>query len=458
MTIATKRQMRLGLFLQGAGHHIAGWRHPDAESGSENLALLQQAARTAERGKFDMVFLADGLTSGPDAHPSFAMRIEPLCLLSALAMSTSHIGLAATASTTYSEPFHIARVFASLDHLSQGRAAWNVVTTSYDKSAANFTRGNHPEHCQRYAMAGEFVDVVKGLWDSWEADAVVRDKAAGIYFEPTKVHALNHQGPFFSIKGPLNVSRAPQGHPVLIQAGSSNDGQELAARTAEIVFTAQQTLESAQAFYGDLKSRLSKYGRTPSQLHVMPGIFPVIGSSEQEAQDKYGQLQRWVDTAGDLSPGALSLLSDRLGHDISSYPLDGPLPSLPESNQNRSRAKLLTDLARRDNLTLRQLYHVVAGARGHRIVCGTPQHIADALEEWFHGEAADGFNIMPPYLPAGLDDFVDLVLPELHRPLFFRTEYQGSTLRDHLGLTVPPNRYEQAEHDTTDQGRTQWSA
>jgi FMN-dependent oxidoreductase (nitrilotriacetate monooxygenase family) len=442
MTTADNRQMRLGLFLQGAGHHIAGWRHPEAQSGSENLALLQHAARTAERGKFDMVFLADGLTSGPDAHPSFAMRIEPLCLLSALAMSTTHIGLAATASTTYSEPFHIARAFASVDHLSNGRAAWNVVTTSYDKSAANFKLGNHPEHSQRYAMAGEFVDVVKGLWDSWEPDAVLRDKQAGVYFDPAKVHALNHQGPFFSIKGPLNVSRAPQGHPVIIQAGSSGPGQDLAARTAEIVFTAQQTLEAGQDFYRELKAQLPKYGRSPAHLHVMPGVFPVIGKTEQEAQDKYAQLQSWVDTSGELSPGALTLLSDRLGHDISSYPLDGPLPDLPESNQNKSRAKLLTDLARRENLTLRQLYHVVAGARGHRIVCGTPLQIADALEEWFIGGAADGFNIMPPYFPAGIDEFVDLVVPELQRRGLFRTEYSGKTLRDHLGLPYPRNRYE----------------
>ncbi|MBB3212779.1 FMN-dependent oxidoreductase (nitrilotriacetate monooxygenase family) [Herbaspirillum sp. Sphag1AN] len=442
MTQQTPRQMHLGLFLQGAGHHVAGWRHPDADSGSENLALLQRAAQTAERAKFDMVFLADGLTSGADAHPSFAVRIEPLCLLSALAMGTTHIGLAATASTTYSEPFHIARAFASLDHLSNGRAAWNVVTTSYDKSAANFTRGNHPAHEQRYAMAGEFVDVVRGLWDSWQDGAVLRDKSSGVYFDASKVHALNHQGPFFSIRGPLNVSRAPQGHPVLIQAGSSSDGQELAARTAEIVFTAQQTLESAQAFYRDLKSRLRKYGRQPEHLHVMPGIFPVIGSSEQEAQDKYAQLQSWVDTTGELSPGALALLSDRLGHDISGYPLDGPLPDLPESNQNKSRAKLLTDLARRDNLTLRQLYHVVAGARGHRIVCGTPVQVADALEEWFLKDAADGFNIMPPYFPTGLDEFVELVVPELQRRGLFRTEYQGRTLRAHLGLTVPANRYD----------------
>ncbi|HKT65838.1 MAG TPA: LLM class flavin-dependent oxidoreductase [Burkholderia sp.] len=432
----SRRRMRLGLFLQGAGHHVAGWRHPDAESGSENFDLLRRVVQTAERAKFDMVFLADGLTSGPDAHPSMAMRFEPLSLLSALAMHTRHIGLAATASTTYSEPYHIARVFASLDHLSGGRAAWNVVTTSYDRTAANFTRGNHPDHAQRYEMAGEFVDVVKGLWDSWDDDAIVRDKARGIYFDPAKVHALDHAGRFFNVKGPLNASRPPQGHPVVIQAGSSGPGQDLAARTAEVVFTAQQTLDEAQAFYRDLKGRLAAYGRAEDALAVMPGVFPVIGRTEQEAKDKYAQLQQWTDTSG-----ALTLLSDRLGHDVSKYPLDGPLPDLPESDQLKSRARLLTDLARRENLTLRELYYLVAGARGHRIVWGTPTQVADALEEWFDGGAADGFNIMPPYFPGALDDFVEHVVPELQRRGLFRTEYEGTTLRDHLGLARPPSRY-----------------
>ncbi len=433
---AERRQMRLGLFLQGAGHHVAGWRHPEAESGSENFELLRRVVQTAERAKFDMVFLADGLTSGPDAHPSMAQRFEPLTLLSALAMHTTHIGLAATASTTYSEPYHLARVFASLDRLSGGRAAWNVVTTSYDRTAANFTRGNHPDHAERYEMAGEFVDVVKGLWDSWDEDAVVRDKARGVYFDPAKVHALDHEGRFFRIKGPLNASRPPQGHPVVIQAGSSGPGQDLAARIAEVVFTAQQTLEEAQVFYRDLKGRLAKFGRAGQALHVMPGVFPVIGRTEREAREKYEQLQQWIDTSG-----ALSLLSDRLGHDVSRYPLDGPLPELPESDQLKSRAKLLTDLARRENLTLRQLYYLVAGARGHRIVWGTAGQVADALEEWFTQDAADGFNIMPPYFPGGLDDFVEQVVPELQRRGLFRTEYAGSTLREHLGLPRPASRY-----------------
>lgn len=434
----TPRQMRLGLFLQGAGHHVAGWRHPDAQSGSENLQLIQRIAKTAEDAKFDMIFLADGLSATPDMHPMAALRFEPLTLLSALAMTTSHIGLAATASTTYGEPYHIARQFASLDMLSQGRAAWNVVTTSYDRTAANFTRGNHPSHAERYEMAGEFVDVVKGLWDSWEDDAIVRDKSTGVYFDPNKLHELNYEGKHLRIKGPLNAPRPPQGHPVVIQAGSSEPGQALAARTADVVFTAQQTLEEARDFYRGLKSQLGQWNRNPAHIHLMPGVFPVIGRTEQEAKDRYEQLQQWVDTSG-----ALSLLSERLGHDISGYPLDGPLPDLPDSEQLKSRAKLLTDLARRENLTLRQLYHLVAGSRGHRIVVGTPVQIADALQEWFEGEAADGFNIMPPYFPGCLDDFVSLVLPELRRRGLFRTEYSGRTLREHLGLDRPISRYAQ---------------
>jgi FMN-dependent oxidoreductase (nitrilotriacetate monooxygenase family) len=425
--------MRLGLFLQGAGHHVAGWRLPGAEAGGENLPLLQRIAATAERGKFDMIFLADGLTTAKDAHPSMIARLEPLMLLSALAMSTSRIGLAATSSTTYGEPFHVARAFATLDHLSQGRAAWNVVTTSYARSSANFGR-QHPEHDERYAIASEFVDVVRGLWDSWEDDAIVMDKASGRFLDPDKLHTLDHAGKYFTVKGPLNTSRPPQGHPIIIQAGSSGPGQDLAARTADVVFTAQQTLEEAQTFYGDLKGRLAACGRPPHALHIMPGVFPVIGRTAKEAKDKLAQLQAWTDFSN-----ALALLSDRLGHDISGYPLDGPVPNLPESDQLKSRAKLLTELAQRENLSLRELAQRVASARGHWMICGTPNEIAGHLEQWFTGYGADGFNIMPPDFPSGLDDFVDLVVPILQERRLFRHDYRGTMLRDHLGLSRPPH-------------------
>ncbi|MBR0649903.1 LLM class flavin-dependent oxidoreductase [Roseomonas terrae] len=436
MSAATDRPMRLGLFLQGAGHHVAGWRHPEAQFGGENLKLIQGIARTAEEGHFDLLFLADGLTSSADAHPSFVARIEPIALLSALAMGTKHLGLAATMSTTYTEPFHIARAFASLDHLSGGRAAWNAVTTSYARSSANFSRGDHPSHDDRYAIAEECIDVVRGLWDSFADDAFVKDKARGVYVEPDRVHTLNHEGRYFSVKGPLNASRPPQGHPIIIQAGSSLPGQRLAARTSEIVFTAQQTLVEGKAFRDGLRGFAVEAGRNPDHVMVLPGVCPVIGGTEAEAKALYAQLQGGIDPAA-----AILLLNDRLGHDVSGYDLDGPLPNLPESDQLQSRARLLTDLARRENLTLRELYYLVAGARGHRIVWGTPEQVADALEEWFVGGGSDGFNIMPPFFPTQFERFVGDVVPILRKRGLVRGEYVGNTLRENLGLPRPANQF-----------------
>lgn len=427
----TKKQMHLGLFLQGAGHHVSGWRHPDAEAGSENFDLLRRVAKQAEDAKFDMVFLADGLTSGVDAHPSMVARFEPLTLLSALAMVTDKIGLAATASTTYGEPYHTARAFASIDHLSHGRAAWNIVTTSYARTANNFSK-SHPEHDERYAVAEEFVDVVRGLWDSWDDDAFPKDKENGVYADPNKVHMLNHAGKYYSVQGPLNIPRSPQGHPVLIQAGSSGPGQDLAARIADIVFTAQQSLAEAQAFYASLKDRVLKVGRNPDSVAVMPGFMPVIGDSFEDAAEKLKELNRWTDIKS-----AMPLLEERIGHSLADYDLDGPLPDLPISDQLRSRAELLRDLARRENLTIRDLALRVAAGRGHHIVLGTAEQIADRMQEWFEGKAADGFNVMPPYFPGGLEDFNRQVVPILQDRGLFRTEYTGSTLRDHLNIARP---------------------
>ena len=433
------RHMHLGVFVQAAGHHVSAWRLPDAEAGGENLGLLQRIAATAERGLFDLFFLADGLTTGPEAHPSTMVRLEPLSLLAALAMTTRHIGLAATSSTTYGEPYHTARVFASLDHLSNGRAAWNVVTTSYARSAANFTRGSHPDHDARYEISAEFVDICKGLWDSWEDGAVVMDKAAGTFADTARKHVLDHQGTHFNVLGPLNVSRPPQGHPVIIQAGSSGPGQDLAARDADIVFTAQGDLAEAQAFYRSLKGRLAQNGRGPGAIAVMPGVFPVIGRDRAEADANYARLRELTDL-----PGALALLSDRLGHDVRGFDLDAPLPDLPISDQLRSRAELLTALARRENMTLRELALHAGMARGHGVVRGTPAEIADYLQLWFEAGAADGFNIMPPWFPTQFDLFVDLVVPELQRRDLFRREYEGRTLRENLGLPRPPNRFKPA--------------
>jgi len=437
-------QYRLGAFLQNTGHHIASWRHPDAQADAgENFAHYRQIAQTAERAKFDMVFLADGVAVRRDSDVEALSRdgkivhFEPLTLLSALSAVTEHIGLVATASTTYNEPYHIARKFASLDYLSGGRAGWNVVTSATEAEALNFNREHHMEHALRYERAREFLQVVTGLWDSWEDDAFVRDKASGVAFDPAALHVLHHKGKHFSVRGPLNVARPPQGYPVIVQAGASDDGRDFAASTAEVIFTAQQTLEEAQAFYKDMKGRLATYGRSPDQLKIMPGIFPVIGRTEAEAKEKYDQLQNLIHPQV-----GLALLSGLVGSvDLTSYPLDGPLPALPETNGNKSRLQLVRDLAVRENLTIRQVYQAIAGARGHWTTWGTPEQIADRLESWFINEAADGFNLMPPYLPGGLDDFVEHVIPILQRRGRFRTEYKGRTLRENLGLARPTNQF-----------------
>jgi FMN-dependent oxidoreductase (nitrilotriacetate monooxygenase family) len=439
-----KGQIKLGAFLLNTGHHVAAWRHPDAQAdGGLNLAHYRQAAQTAERAKFDMVFLADGVAVRRDHNLESLSRygqivhFEPLTLLSALAAVTEHVGLVATASTTYNEPYHIARKFASLDYLSNGRAGWNVVTSATDAEAKNFNREQHMDHALRYERAREFLQVVKGLWDSWDDDAFLRDKETGIYIDTAKLHTLNHKGKHFSVHGPLNVARPLQGYPVIVQAGASDDGQDFAASTAEVIFTAQQTLADAQAFYAGIKGRLAAYGRSPEHLKIMPGIFPVIGRTAEDARAKYEQLQALIHPSV-----GLALLSGNVGgFDLSGYPLDGPLPDLPETNLNKSRLKLVTDLARRENLTIRQLYLAIAGARGHRTIWGTPEQIADELEGWFVNHAADGFNIMPPYLPGGLDEFVDLVVPILRQRGLFRSEYEGATLRENLGLPRPANQF-----------------
>ncbi|MCC5638792.1 LLM class flavin-dependent oxidoreductase [Nostoc sp. CHAB 5844] len=439
------RQIKLGAFLSSSGHHLASWRHPNAQADSGlNIQHFKRLAQTAERGKFDMIFFADGVAvrdrgQGTEvlSRNGKLVHFEPLTLLSALSVVTERIGLTATVSTTYNEPYHLARKFASLDYLSGGRAGWNLVTSATESEALNFNREKHMEHTLRYERAREFVDVVTKLWDSWEDDAFLRDQESGIYFDSDKLHIPNHKGEHFSVRGPLNVARPIQGYPVIIQAGSSEDGKNLAAQTAEVIFTAQQTLEEAQAFYADVKGRLAQYGRSPDHLKIMPGVFPVIGRTEQEAKDKFEQIQELIDPVV-----GLNLLGGMIGgFDLSGYPLDGPLPELPETNGGKSRQKLLIDLARRENLTIRQLYLSIAGARGHRQILGTPEQIADQLEDWFVNGGADGFNIMPPWLPGGLDEFVDLVIPELQRRGLFRTEYEGWTLRDHLGLPRPVNQF-----------------
>jgi FMN-dependent oxidoreductase (nitrilotriacetate monooxygenase family) len=435
-----KRQLHLGAFVFGVGHHIAAWRHPQTDTeGLFTLEFYKRFALTAERGKFDMVFiedipaLADPFETA--VRHTVPVRAEPLTLLSAIAAVTSRIGLAGTVSTTYSEPFHVARKFASLDHLSGGRAAWNVVTTAMDAASRNFGKDRHLDHAVRYERAREYVNVVKGLWDSWEEDAILGDQASGVFADLTKVRPIDHRGRFFSVRGPLNVPRTPQGHPVIVQAGSSDTGQDFAAEVAEAVFTAWQTLEEAQAFYRSLKGRLAKYGRTPDDLKIMPGILPFIGSTEQEAKRLEEEFQELV-----LPEVGLGMVSRLLRVDLSGLPLDGPVPDLPDAehvNGGKSRYQLIVDMARREKLTIRQLVSRVTGARGHQTFAGAPEQIADHLAHYFEQRACDGFNIMPPYFPGGLDAFVDHVIPILQRRGLFREEYEGATLRDHLGLEKP---------------------
>jgi FMN-dependent oxidoreductase (nitrilotriacetate monooxygenase family) len=426
-----RRQMRLGVFVQTPGHHVAGWRHPDAVSGGPNLALMKHIANTAERGRFDMFFLGDGFATGYNEHPSTIGKFEPLTLLSAIAMVTSRLGLAATASTTYAEPYHVARAFASLDHLSGGRAGWNVVTTAYAKSSAVFGR-RHPPHAERYAIAEEFVEACRLLWDSWEDDAFIADKERGQFVRPGSLHVPDFRGKYFTVEGGLNVPRPPQGHPILIQAGSSGPGQALAARIADVVFTAQNDRDEAQAFYRTLKDQVVAHGRSAGDALIMPGVFPVVGHTEAEAREIFAELNARIDTAQ-----AYTVLSERLGADMSVHPLDGPVPAVPETEHLKSRAALLMQMARRDKLSLRELYYRVAAARGHLLLIGSPGQIADVLEDWFRAGAADGFNVMPPFFPGQFDAFVDGVVPLLQERGLFRTEYAGTTLRDHLGLGRP---------------------
>jgi N-acetyl-S-(2-succino)cysteine monooxygenase len=428
----TKRQMHLGVFVLGTGNHSAGWRYDGATTSNCSLPVLESIARTAERGKFDLFFVSDGLATNAGDHPSFVSRFEPMTLIAALSRVTRNVGLGATVSTTFGEPYHVARTFASLDHLSAGRGAWNVVTTSNDAAAMNFGREKITEHDLRYEIANEFVDVVRGLWDTWDDGAIVADKTTGTFIDAGKIRPLDHKGRFFSVKGPLNIERCPQGHPIIIQAGGSVPGQELSARTADLVFSVVQDAGAAKTAYDSLKARVIKHGRAPEHVPILPGVMPIVGATEQEAKDKLTLLQSWL-----TSTNALTLVSQRLGHDISGYPLDGPVPDFPLTNRGQAFSKALFDMARRDNMTLRDLYNVTAAARGHWVLPGTPKRIADTFEEWFTGGMADGFVVMPPYFPAAFDEFVDLVVPELQRRGLFRREYAGSTLRDHLGLARP---------------------
>jgi len=436
-----QRQLHLGAFMRPISIHTGAWRYPGAVADANfNFPLIRHLVQRLEAAKFDAFFMADHLAvlnMPVDAlkRSHTVTSFEPFTLLSALAGATSRIGLVATASTTYDEPFHIARRFASLDHLSEGRAGWNVVTTGNPETARNFGQDDHLEHATRYARAREFFDVVTGLWDSFADDAFVRDQASGIFFDPDKLHVLNHQGDFLSVRGPLNIARPVQGWPVIVQAGASDAGRQLAAETAEVIFGASDSLASGQAFYADIKGRMAAIGRDGDALKILPAAFVVVGETDAEAQAKRAHLDSLVHY-----DSGIRSLSIALGHDVSGYDPDGPLPDIPDSNASKSARDRFVEAGRRPGVTIRDLA-AKAGAHGGLAFVGSPATIADGMERWLHERGSDGFNVMFSHAPGGVEEFCDMVVPELQRRGLFRRDYAGTTLRDHLGLQRPANRF-----------------
>ncbi|KHO27663.1 monooxygenase [Mycolicibacterium setense] len=434
------RQLHLNAFLMGVGHHEAAWRHGRTDVRNlTDVKHFQRLAQLAERGKLDSVFFADGLAVGPRVKHNTQAIFEPITLLTAMALVTEHVGLIATATTGYIEPYTLARSFASLDHISGGRAGWNIVTSAGEDEAANFGVEGIPDHAGRYRRAAEFVDVATALWDSWEDDALVLDESTGIFADPDRVHRIDHHGEHFTVRGPLNTPRSVQGRPLLVQAGSSESGRDFAARYAEAIFTAQRSVADGKAFYRDVKARAVKFGRSADEVKILPGIVPFIGPTKEAAHELE---QQFTDL---ISPEySLRQLSQMLGVDLTAHPLDAPLPALPpieQINGNKSRYQLVKDLAGSEALTVGQLIAKLGGGRGHRTFAGTAEQVADNLELWFTEGAADGFNIMPPYLPGGLSDFVEQVVPLLQRRGLFRTDYTATTLRGHYGLAHRPSRF-----------------
>ena len=437
-------KMAIGMSIRGLGYHPAAWRYPDVPAdGTLRFDHYARSAIAAERGKCDLLFFADGIGVRERDIPEGSLNrmgyeiveMEPMTLLPALAVVTKNIGLVTTASTTYNEPYNIARKFATLDLISNGRAGWNVVTSWSDAEAKNFGREEQLDYDTRYARAAEFVDVVRGLWDTWEEDAFPFDKKNARFFDEAKFHTLNHKGRFFSVRGPLNVARPPQGHPIVVQAGASEQGRELAAATADIVYAIYGTKDAGRTYYEDIKGRMAKYGRARADLKVLPALRPVVARTQQEAQAKFDQLQELLDPLV-----GLNRLNGAFG-DLSGFPLDGPVP-IDERGPTgiRSQAQNLIDRVKRENPTIRQLYEQVAGKGGFCLI-GTPAQIVDVMQDWFESEACDGFNITPTHLPTGCVDFVELITPELQRRDLFRTEYEGRTLRENLGLKPAVNRH-----------------
>lgn len=440
MSMTKSRQLKLGALLHGVGGSTSMWRHPDAKpDASVNFELYKEWVRKAEEGKLDLIFIADGLFINEKSIPHFLNRFEPLTILSALAAVSSRIGLVGTLSTSYSEPFTVARQFGSLDVISGGRAGWNVVTSPLEGSALNYSKKEHPDHGKRYRIAAEYLEVARGLWDSWEDDAFVRNKETGVFFDKDKLHTLDHQGEFFSVKGPLNIARSKQGQPVIFQAGSSEVGKDYASSVADAIFTGHDTLESAQAFYKDVKTRVASFGRNPDEVLIFPGIAPILGATPEEAERKYQEVAGLV-----TIENALNYLGRFFEHhDFSQYPLDEPFPDLGDLGRNsfQSGTDKIKKEAKEQGLTLRQVALQSATPRSSFI--GTPEQVADQLQAWFEGGAADGF-MLAAAVPHGLEEFVEQVVPILQERGLFRTEYESDTLRGNLGLPIPQNRYAKA--------------
>lgn len=444
--MTNQRKLRFGAFLAGTGSNMASWRHPHAVADAAiNLDYYKGLIKKAEAGKLDFAFFGDGLYISEKSHPNFLNRFEPLTLLAALAMETRHIGLAATLSTTYSDPYTVARQFASIDHLSGGRAGWNIVTSPLEGSALNYNKPEHPAHDLRYRMAEEFVEITKGLWDSWEDDAFLRNKETGEFIDPTKMHHLNHKGEFFAVQGPLNISRSQQGRTVLFQAGSSEAGKTFASRQADAIFTNQRVLEDAIPFYQDVKQRAAAHGRNPDELLILPGCSPIVGETPEAAEAKYQEIASLV------SMDAALLYLGRYFNDIdfAQFPLDEPFPDLGDFARNgwESTTDKIKKSAREKNLSLRQVALQATTPR-HPFI-GTPEYIADTMQVWLEAGAADGFILSGAVLPDGLFDFVDHVIPILQKRRLFRTEYEADTLRGNLGLPKPANRYTRPARQAT---------
>ena len=435
--------MHLNLFIHSRGHHEASWRHPKSSPKAlTDISYLVEAAQTAEIGLFDSIFLADTLVVNDDVAQAARTWLEPISTLGALAMATKKIGLIATASTSYMEPFNLARQFASLDHVSAGRIGWNIVTTWSVPAASNFGASGQVSHADRYLRAEEYVNITKALWDSWSDDAVVDNRTSGLYAKVESIRPIDHAGDYYQVTGPLNVPRCPQGRPVLVQAGSSEVGKEFAARHAEAVFTAHLEMATALYFYKDLKSRAKAQRRDPDSIIILPGFSPIIAGTEAEAK----QIAKELNELTDVEVGRKRLTGRFGGYDFSHLPLDRPLstddfPDPSTVQAARSRTEVIVGMVTREKPTLRQLLAKLAGARGHFIFTGTPEQVADELELWFKSGAADGFNLMPPIIPWMLEVFVEEVVPLLQKRGIFRKEYKGTSLRDHYGLKRPPVKF-----------------